>query len=98
MSDAQEQRELEQRLTDHIYAEAKTMAAPTIFEEGMQKGLETGKELGQRELLLLLLDEQFGPLSENVRRRVEELPSGQLPELGRRLLRAKALVELGLDS
>jgi hypothetical protein len=90
----QEQAEFERLLQEQQYEEANKMTAPTIYEEGLQQG----KATGQRELLLELLESQFGPLSDEVRQRVEQLPPDQLPELGRKLLKAQSLAELGLDS
>ena len=98
LTTAQEQAEFETLLQEQQYEEANKMTAPTIFEEGLQQGMEKGKATGQRELLLELLELQFGPLSAEVRQRVEQFPPDQLPKLGRKLLKARSLAELGLDS
>jgi Domain of unknown function (DUF4351) len=85
------------------------MTVKTWFEEGVEKGLEKGLEkgreqgmekglqTGQRQILLALLEEQFGPLSETARQRLEARPAEQLTDLGRRLLHGESLAELGLE-
>jgi hypothetical protein len=61
-----------------------------------QKALELfGKGTAMAEKLGLYLD--FGPLSETVRQRLETWPAEQVTDLGRALLRAKSLAELGLE-
>jgi hypothetical protein len=69
------------------------MTVKTWFEEGVEKGLHAG----ERRMLLAQLEERFGPLSETARQRLEAWPAEQLTELGRALLRAKSLAELGLE-
>ncbi len=72
------------------------MIGKTWFEEGVETGLEKGLHTGQRQLLLALLEEQFGTLSEAARQRLEAWPAEQLTDLGRKLLHAESLTELGL--
>ena len=67
--------------------------ATTWFEQGVEKGVEKG----QRQLLQSQLEEQFGPLSEHVRRRLQSWPVEALEGLGVALLRAKSLKDLGLE-
>jgi hypothetical protein len=89
-----EQEEFQRLLGQSSYEEAKTMTAPTIFEEGMEKGMEKGK----REFLLFLLEDQFGPLEEAVRQRIAALSADRLLEVGRKLHSAASLADLELDS
>lgn len=92
-----EQEEFERLLAKEKYQEAKTMTAPTIFEEGLQRGKIEGKIEGQRESLMLLLEERFPPLDDSVRRRVNELPEAELRRLLRQVVHAKSLADLGLE-
>jgi hypothetical protein len=89
--DAAQQDEFERLLTSKPYEGVQAMRA-TWFEQGEAKGLE----LGQRKILALQLEQQFGSLSPQVRERLEALSSKQLDELARGLLGAKSLKELGL--
>ncbi len=65
----------------------------TTFE----KGIEMGAVEGQRLLLRDMLEEKFDPLGEVARQRLAALPAERLRELGRALLRAGSLAELGLE-
>ena len=69
----------------------------TWFEQGLEKGIEKGIEKGYRRLLQEQLEERFGPLSPAVLERLQQLPAERLSELGRALLRAHSLRELGLE-
>ena len=51
----------------------------------------------QLELLQAMLEERFGPLSETARQRLNGWPTHRLTELGRALLGAGSLAELGLE-
>ena len=64
----------------------------TWFEKGIEKGIETER----REFLQVLLEEQFGPLSENVTRKLKSLSVDQLESLRKKVLTAKSLGDLGL--
>ncbi len=58
---------------------------------------ETQQAQGAHQLLLRLLGKRFGPLPENVRRRVETITSlDRLTELAERVLSAHSLEEMGL--
>jgi hypothetical protein len=94
LRDEAEQQEFQRILTDSEYEEAKTMTAPTIFEEGLQQG----RIVGQREILLLLLKNQFGSQNESVRQRIEQMSGDELQNLARQFVHARSLAELGLDS
>ncbi len=66
-------------------------------EEGRTEGLVQGAQKGAHQLLLHQLGKRFGPLPENVRRRVEAITSlDLLTELAERVLSAHSLEEMGL--
>ncbi|MBW8879218.1 MAG: DUF4351 domain-containing protein, partial [Acidobacteria bacterium] len=66
-------------------------------EEGRREGHRAGMEKGAHQVLLHLLGKRFGPLPENVRRRVETINSlDRLTELAERVLSAHSLEEMGL--
>jgi hypothetical protein len=88
--DEREQAEFQRLMAQTKYEEAKSMSAPTIFEDGMNEG--------QRSLVLLLLEERFGSISESVRETLREKSGDELRRLARQLLHAQSLSELGLDS
>ncbi len=73
----------------------------TSFELGHEKGKSEGKLEGKSEGALQLLREQlacrFGPLSEEASKRLKACPEAQLLELGKKLLTATSLSELGLE-
>ncbi|MGH7202296.1 MAG: DUF4351 domain-containing protein [Planctomycetaceae bacterium] len=77
----------------------------TWFEQGLEQGLEQGREVGreegseqgQRKLLAALLEGRFGPLTPEVRKRLENCSADQLTDLGLRLLTAQSLTALGLE-
>jgi hypothetical protein len=66
------------------------------FKEARMLG-KTSFELGQRELLRDQLEARFGTLSETALSRLDAVPFERLRALGRDLLRARSLVELGLE-
>jgi len=65
----------------------------TSYEKGLEKGLEKG----QRQLLRELLEANFGQLSATVLERLEKLPADRIRALGKALLKARSLRELGLE-
>jgi flagellar biosynthesis/type III secretory pathway protein FliH len=68
-------------------------------ELGKKEGLEIGKQEGFRQALLSMLGARFGPLSEDVRRRVEAIGSAErLNQIADQLLVAQSLEEMGLGS
>jgi len=76
--------------------EVRAMAM-TWSEKLEAKGEEKGRTQGAHQLLLRLLGKRFGPLPENVRRRVETITSlDLLTELAERVLSAHSLEEIGL--
>lgn len=58
---------------------------------------EKGREQGRRELLREQLEERFGPLTQTVRERLEQLPAEHLALLVKAVLSARSLKELGLE-
>ena len=67
------------------------------LRKGRQEGRQEGLVQGQRQFLLMLLEERFGPLRPQVYELVQALTAERLTELGRALLRAQSLRELGLE-
>ena len=68
-----------------------------VRQEGQQEGRQEGLIQGQRQFFLMQLEERFGPLSPRVHEAVQALSAERLPELGRALLHAPSLRELGLE-
>ena len=86
--DAEQQREFQRLVATEHYKGVQAMNM-TSFEKGREKGrLATIHEL---------LEEKFGPLPSQVVERLERLPPERLIALGRALLRANSLRELGLE-
>src|SRR5947208_2996285 len=70
--------------------------ATVWYEKGREEGREEGLETGRRELVRGLLEERFNPLPASALERLERLPAEQLTALGKAVLRAQSLQELGL--
>jgi len=67
------------------------------MERGIEKGVESGVETGVRQTLLRLLGARFGPLSDDVRQRVEAIHSiERLNQIAEHLLVARSLEEMDL--
>ncbi|HXG10230.1 MAG TPA: DUF4351 domain-containing protein [Gemmataceae bacterium] len=88
----EQRREFDRLLATGPYRGVQAMNI-TWYERGVEKGVEKG----QRELLREQLEERFGPLSLSVVDRLEQLPADRLKALGRAMLRAQSLRELGLE-
>ena len=90
--DAEQQIQYEELLRTERY---KTMlpTMTTTFEKGVQEGLDQGKRQGVR----LVLEKKFGPLSEEVTRRLATWPADRLDELLLATLDAPSLAALGLE-
>jgi len=71
--------------------------ATTLFERIRQEGRQEGTLQGQRGFIQMLLEERFGPLSLGVQEQVQTLSAERLVEIGRALLKATSLRELGLE-
>lgn len=66
--------------------------------EGKAEGIAAGRAEGMKRIVLDQLSERFGPLSTEARHRVDEMSSpDDLADLGRRLLKARSLADLGLE-
>lgn len=71
--------------------------ADRMRAEGMEKGLEKGKQDGARQLLVALLVQRFGELPGACRRRIAAIRSlDRLTGLAQQVLTARSLSELGL--
>jgi hypothetical protein len=93
--DAERQREFERLLATEPYQGVQAMAT-TWYEQGLEQGLEQGQRQ-LRELLRTQLEQRFGPLSTHAQERLASWPGDRLVELGRSLLTAQSLQELGLN-
>jgi flagellar biosynthesis/type III secretory pathway protein FliH len=77
----------------------------TLFERGREEGRREAREegrkegfiQGQRKMLLIELEAQFGPLSARVQDRLQSWPAERLPDLALAVVRAQSLKELGLE-
>src|SRR5262249_7175181 len=67
------------------------------IEQGIERGIERGIELGERRSALRQMEAKFGPLTPEVRQKVEALSSESLAQLQIDLLKAQAVEELHLD-
>jgi hypothetical protein len=86
--DAAQQQEFERLVASAPYQGVQAMNV-TWYEKGLEKG--------RRELLGAQLEARFGPLPATVVERLEQLPGEQLLALGKALVRAQTLAELGLE-
>lgn len=105
--DRSQRREFERLVASEPYQEARHMTK-TIFDEareqgfekgiekGLQQGIEKGKHQALHELLLLQLEQKFGPLSQRVRARLARQTEAESRTLARKLLTAESLKDLGL--
>jgi predicted transposase YdaD len=67
-------------------------------KEGLEEGEKKGRVEGARKLLLRLLERRFGPLTPEVRQRIEAISSArQLEAMADEILVAGSLRDLGLD-
>jgi hypothetical protein len=63
----------------------------------MKTWKEEGIDIGRRQLVLEQLEERFGPVSPSVRSRIESLAGDKLRQIGKALLKATSLRDLGLE-
>jgi hypothetical protein len=68
----------------------------TTYERGIQHGIERGILQGEQRSALRRLEAKFGPLSAEVKQRVEALSPERLAQLQLDLLQAQSLQELRL--
>jgi len=84
---------------EKLEAKGRDIGVELGKKEGMEKGMEKGREEGFRQILLRQLGARFGPLSEDVKRRVEAIGSVErLNQIADQILVAHSLEEMGLDS
>ncbi len=95
--DKQQQEDFENLLQSESYAGVRAMNQ-TIYEKGIEKGIEKGRQEGQRQLVCSLIEDRFGPISEGVRKSVEQLSLEHLKRLGLRIGTAASLDELDLPT
>jgi predicted transposase YdaD len=69
----------------------------TARKEGLREGRQEGQIEGRRQFLLEQLEQRFGALSSKVRRKVKVSSEERLKELGKRVLVAGSLAEMGLE-
>jgi hypothetical protein len=69
----------------------------TVFEEGVEKGLEKGQLLAHRQIVITLLEKRFGPVSEKLREHVEGVGLDALRQLIVRVTEADSLADAGLS-
>src|SRR5262249_28366139 len=67
------------------------------LEEGRDEGLRTGRDEGQRQLLQVQLEQRVGPLSPDIRKRLETWAGENLLQLAKSIVQAQSLRELGLE-
>jgi flagellar biosynthesis/type III secretory pathway protein FliH len=104
--DAEELEALQARgNTEEVRVMRRMTWAEQLVEEGWEKGVEQGREQGReqgleqgfRQALLRLLGARFGPLSDDVKRRVEAIRSiERLNQVAEQILVARSLEEMGL--
>jgi hypothetical protein len=77
--------------------EVRAMRRMTWAEKRQKEWLDLGREQGAQQTLLRLLGVRFGPLSEEVKRRVEAIQSVErLNQIAEQILVAHSLEEIGL--
>ncbi len=96
-TDEATKQELEKILEREEYREVQTMNA-SYYDDGYHQGEEKGIQLGQRRLIASLLETRFNSLTDDARARLAAWPADKLEELGKAVVKAKSLRELGLES
>ncbi len=71
-----------------------TTMAEEWLEEGRVEGLAKGTLLGERQMLLTLLEQRFGTVPASYQKRLKQADSDTLLEWGRRLLSAPSLKDI----
>jgi hypothetical protein len=94
LDEAQKER-LHGLLSTEQYREVQPLMI-TTYERGIQHGIERGILQGEQRSALRLLEAKFGPLSAEVKQRVEALSPERLAQLQLDLLQAQSLQELRL--
>jgi hypothetical protein len=99
--DDSQRSELEAFLRNHPDSGVQAMSMGLLDhaeKRGEQRGELKGVEIGQRRLLRELLEARFGPLSPAAQARLANWPAERLTELGRALMSADSLEQLGFDA
>ena len=86
-----------QRLQALLQAEAYREVEP-LMKTTYERGIERGIEQGERRSALRQMEAKFGPLTADVKQKVEDLSSNALAQLQLDLLNAQSLEELRLDN
>jgi hypothetical protein len=95
--DEEQHRQFEKLLQSESYAGVRAMNQ-TIYEKGMEEGIEIGMEKERITLVCSLIEDRFGPVPEAVRRHLEGLPAEELRELVLKIGKAASLADLGLPA
>ena len=78
-----------------VIEEEKTMVFLSDIErDAMARGEKNGRKQGEAQLLSAQLTEKFGPLSADVRQRIERADAEQLLEWGKRFVSAGELADV----
>ena len=94
--DERQEQEYQTMIQQETHKEVKTVTS-SWTAQGIKQGIEQGKAQGQRELIQRVLEKKFGPLSSQVKARLEAWPANRLPDLLDNLLDAPSLAALGLE-
>lgn len=98
--DEEQKRALVGILETEKYSGVKAMNK-TVYEEGIEKGIEKGIETGEirgrRAVLREQLEARFGAVSPSINERLNQMSLQELIDLGKTLIRAQSLAELGLE-
>ena len=92
---APEQAAFQKLLESEPYTEVRAMNQ-TVFEKGIERGIERGKLLGQQKMAISMFREKFGVTPEPLREHVAHLPEHELRALIVRLINANSPDQLGL--
>ena len=84
-----EARTVMDRWLDQARAEGRQQG----LAEGHQRGLREGTLQGQRSLVLMLVEQKFGPLAEELRERIKQADQTQLLTWAQKILTARSLSE-----
>jgi hypothetical protein len=100
-ADDEQRRQFEDMVRNHPDPGVRTMELGLldhVEQRALQQGKMEGKLEGQREMLREQLETRFGTLSSTVVAQIEALPADRLRELGRALVSADSLEQLGLGA
>jgi hypothetical protein len=82
------------RQIDWMCTPARPRATPTRIEQGIEQGFQRGELKGRLEGQVATLARQLGPLSEEIRRRLDAATQEQLDHWTDRVLDARTLAEV----